>query len=78
MESKQTHNAPEYMVGRGATIDLFILLIRACISCSVKQDRNIKYLSKSGPNKQELNANGKETIIITHRNNKGKGTIPYT
>lgn len=28
-----TYNAPEYTVGRGATIDLFILLIRACMSC---------------------------------------------
>lgn len=27
-----THNAPEYMAGSGATMDLFILLIRACIS----------------------------------------------
>lgn len=25
-------NAPAYMVGNGATIDLFILLIKACIS----------------------------------------------
>lgn len=40
MERKRTHNPPEYMAGRGETIDLFILLIRACISCPVKEDRN--------------------------------------
>lgn len=33
-----THNAPEYFVGRGATIDLFILLISACMSCSKTQN----------------------------------------
>lgn len=27
-----THNAPVYLVGSGATIDLFILLISACMS----------------------------------------------
>jgi hypothetical protein len=47
MESKQTYNAPEYMVGRGATIDLFILLIRACISCSVKQDKHEIFIENS-------------------------------
>jgi hypothetical protein len=30
----KTYKAPEYLVGSGATIDLFILLISACISCS--------------------------------------------
>lgn len=29
---KRTYKAPEYFVGSGATIDLFILLISACIS----------------------------------------------
>lgn len=29
-----TYNGPVYMVGSGDTIDLFILLIRPCISCS--------------------------------------------
>ena len=32
---QQTYKAPEYLVGSGATIDLFILLISACISCSI-------------------------------------------
>lgn len=27
-----TYNGPEYFVGSGATIDLFILLMSACIS----------------------------------------------
>ena len=31
---KNTYNAPEYELGRGATIDLVILFIRPCISCS--------------------------------------------
>jgi len=30
---EETHNAPEYLVGKGDTIDWVILLIRACISC---------------------------------------------
>jgi len=30
---EETHNAPEYLVGKGDTIDLVILLIRVCISC---------------------------------------------
>lgn len=29
----RTYNAPEYELGRGATIDLLILFISACISC---------------------------------------------
>lgn len=33
---KRTYNGPEYFVGSGATIDLFILLIRACISFDKK------------------------------------------
>jgi len=33
-EKKNTYNSPEYELGRGATIDLVILFMRPCISCS--------------------------------------------
>lgn len=36
-----THKALEYIVGSGATIDLFILLINACMSCS-DEDKHTK------------------------------------
>lgn len=35
-KKEKTYNAPEYFVGSGATMDLFILFISACISCSMK------------------------------------------
>lgn len=47
MERKRTHNPPEYMAGRGETIDLFILLIRACISCPVKEDKHIMVIERA-------------------------------
>ena len=34
---KNTYSAPEYELGRGATIDLVILFIKPCISCSESQ-----------------------------------------
>lgn len=34
---QKTYKEPEYTVGSGATNDLFILLISACISCSNKR-----------------------------------------
>lgn len=37
-----THNGPEYMVGSGETIDLFILLIRPCISYSQRKIESMK------------------------------------
>lgn len=38
---KNTYKAPEYLVGSGATIDLFILLMSACISCARDRKSNI-------------------------------------
>jgi hypothetical protein len=40
MEQK-THKALEYIVGSGATIDLFILWINACMSCSDEDNTQI-------------------------------------
>jgi hypothetical protein len=35
----EAYNAPEYKVGRGATTDLFILFISACMSCQKQSDQ---------------------------------------
>ena len=43
---EETHNAPEYLVGKGDTIDLVILLIRACISCQRNNKSRIYYAAR--------------------------------
>jgi len=37
---QRTHKALEYIVGSGDTIDLFILWIKACMSCPDKENTN--------------------------------------
>jgi len=44
MTRTKTYNAPEYFVGNGATMDLLILLIRACISCLKQLKDNYIYI----------------------------------
>lgn len=53
MDKESTYNAPVYFVGRGATIDLLILVISACISCSRNMKLKNKYAKETFESKWE-------------------------
>lgn len=67
MKGYRTYKAPEYLVGSGATIDLFILLIRACISCSNNKVKYFNY-NKAYSESEGSNTNG-DVQEITNSNN---------